>query len=178
MSFVTKVERFATKRNFILTLGITLVTSLVFMLIQVPMFNLSGGLLALDMRFGYTIADVNQLFTALGTAGRQLYSLFQIADLVFPIALALTMMFILMMITSKFLGPSSRLRLIVFIPLVAMIADYIENGLIATQLFSYPALSDLIIIIASFFTAIKWGFISLTFLLVIILGIYTLLKAR
>lgn len=148
------------------------------MLIQVPMFNLSGGLLALDMRLGYSIADVNQLFSALGTAGRQLYSLFQIADLIFPIDLALTMMFILIMITSKFLDPNSRLRIIIFIPLVALIADYIENGLIATQLFSYPALSDLIIIIASFFTTIKWGLMSLTFLLVIILGIYALLKTR
>lgn len=174
MSVIARVLRFFTKRTFFLSLTITICTFIIMALMLMPFLSLSGGLLPLDMRLHYTINEVNQLFLALGVLGRQLYSLFQMVDMVFPIALALTMMCILVMIIGWGYDSDHRLSLIVFIPLGGAIVDYAENILIATQLLSYPALSSLIITIASSFTTIKWGFTFLTILLVIILVIYSL----
>ncbi len=178
MSLFTKVQRFATKRNFFLTLTITLAMFLVIALFLFPFLSLSGGLFPLDMRLAYTIDEVVQLFTALDVQGRQLYSLIQIADTVFPIALALTLIFILVMVTQRLFDPTNRIHVIIFVPLCGAIADYTENTLIATQLLSYPVLSNLIITIASVITTIKGGFMLLTFILVIILAIAALLKTR
>ncbi len=174
MKLITRIQHLTTKRNFFLSLTITVTTFIIMALITIPFFGLSGGLPPLDMRLHYTIDEVNQLFTALDTLGRQQYSLFQMVDMVFPIALALTLMFILVRIIDWGYEPASRLFLIVFLPLGGAIADYAENILVATQLLSYPVLSPLIITIASSFTTIKWGFIFFTLILVVVLVIWSL----
>ena len=174
MSVISRDLGFATKRNFFLSLAITVSAIVMMVLMLMPFLSLSGGLLPLDMRLGYSVDEVNQLFTALGGPGRPLYSLFQLVDTVFPIALALTLMFSLVRIIGWVFEYTGHLSLIAFIPLGGAIADYVENILIATQLLSYPALSSLLITIASSFTTIKWGFMFVTILLVIILVILSL----
>ena len=178
MRFITKILQVATKRNFFFCLLITVLTYIVMMFILMPFLSLSAGLLPLDMRLTYTLTDVNQLFTTLGSTGRQLYSSFQLADTIFPIALALTLMLLLAIILQRVSDPPQRLALVVFIPLGGALADYAENILIATQLINYPTLSAVTVTIASTFTVIKWSFIIAILVLVIALGTYSLSKTR
>ncbi|MHA2187050.1 MAG: hypothetical protein ACW99V_02295, partial [Candidatus Thorarchaeota archaeon] len=68
------------------------------------------------------------------------------------------------------------LRYLIFIPIVAAIADYIENILIASQALVYPNLSETIISIASFITTMKWILLYLAFALVLVLILILIYK--
>ena len=58
---------------------------------------------------------------------------------------------------------------LVIIPLLAGFLDYLENILVLTQILSYPSLSEIIIMIASAVTSMKWAILMLGFGVVFIL---------
>ena len=84
MLLMKKIQRFATRRNILIGLAITLLVGSIMMIAIMPqILALSGGLSILDMRLSYTYQDALDLLTALGDDGRQLYSMLQIFDSVF-----------------------------------------------------------------------------------------------
>lgn len=146
--------------------------------IQPQMLALTGGLPILDTRLAYTFDDVNELLTALGASGRQLYTYHQIADSLFPLAYALTMAFVLGTLVRRVSPENARTRAMVLLPLLGALFDYLENALIATQIASYPALSPAIIAVASAMTGAKWILMAASFAAITILAIVSYLRTK
>ena len=179
MQWAKKLERVSTNRNIVVGLVVTLVLGIVLMaMIQPQMTFLTGGLAILDARLFYAVQEVNQLFTALGEPGRLLYSYHQIIDSFFPAAYALTMALAIANRIHTIPVRASRLGIFVLLPIFAALFDYAENCLIATQLMSFPVLSELIVMVAATMTVIKWSLILVSFGAILVLAILASRKPR
>jgi len=163
------LSKLATLRNILGGLAVTVVLLAVMGIWLTPeMQAISGGLTILDMRIGYTTSDVLELFTALGSEGLALYSILQVIDMLFPLTYASTMTFAMIYLSPDLLKEKRFTKIVFFFPLIAAAFDYLENVLIATQIAAFPALSELAIVVASTVTWLKWMFLFMAFILLII----------
>jgi hypothetical protein len=174
-----RLTKIATNGNIMLGLVLILVLGIIMMaVVQPQMMALSGGLPILDSRLFYTAQDVNQLFTALGGPGRLLYTYHQVFDSLFPAVYGITIALAIARLENKVSAQGRLLRLTVFIPFVAAIADYAENCLIASQIATFPVLSGGIIMAAAIMTLSKWLLIVLASGILIVLGLVTMGKGK
>ena len=99
--------------------------------------------------------DVATQLAAFGDHYQQLYLKFQLFDYVNAILMALALAAILSFTLASLLPKNSPMRLISLLPLVAGIADLIENtGLIHLTL-KFPEISSMVVSVASFATQLK-----------------------
>jgi len=117
-------------------------------------------------------------FVQITMNGRQLYTTLQILDLIFPLGYGISMTLALTGIITRVLPQGHPLEKAVFIPILSMIFDYLENITIATLIASYPNLSPLAVSIASIFTQLKWSCIILALTLLAILAVLALIKKK
>ncbi|RDE16274.1 MAG: hypothetical protein C4K47_01790 [Candidatus Thorarchaeota archaeon] len=179
MQWSKRLTTIATVRNVLLGLLLVIVLGVILMaVIQPQMMALSGGLPILDLRLFYTPMDVNQLFAALGDTGRLLYTYHQVVDSFFPATYGITIVLALVRLVNRVSSGPSRLRVIVFVPIFAAMADYAENCLIATQLATFPLLSDGIIMTAAIMTVTKWVLIVISLAALIVLGLVAMRKGK
>ena len=120
---------------------------------------IGSGLTLLDGRLYYTPEEAAELLQLLGQRGRHLYAITQITlDLVFPLAYgALLAMAIVRLYSRKWAS-----YLILF-PLVAVVADLLENGTAAFLAFTYNGQASPVAWAGSVFTGSKWVFLVLSF---------------
>lgn len=158
-----------------------IVTTLVFLTIgmySIPkVTQLSNHIKILDMMpFGYTYEYVNELFSAIGSEGRNSYLYCQIPiDMVYPFLFGITYTLVLAYFLKKINKFDSLLIYLCLLPLIAAFFDYLENFGTINLLNNYPNISDTEVKINSFFTLIKSMvttiyFLSLT-IIMILLGI-------
>jgi len=179
MQWTKRLTGISTGRNILVGLLVILVLGIIMMaIIQPQMMALSGGLSILDARLFYTTQDVNQLFAALGDAGRLLYTYHQIADSFFPAAYGITLALALVNSINRISPQASHLRLIVILPFLAALSDYAENSLIATQLASYPALSGGVIMVSAVMTLAKWVLIIVALGAAVVLGLVVIRRRK
>jgi hypothetical protein len=128
----------------------------------------SGGLPILDLRITYTVAEVNELFLALGPEGLALYSVQLIVDMFFPLMYSLTMTFAMIYLAPDFIKEKKGPRIIIFLPFLGAGLDYLENMLIATQIAAFPNLSQQVILFAGAVTWAKWILMFIIFILLML----------
>ena len=116
MNFISKIERLANQKTLILGLVITIVSLAMMQLIMGELLTITGGLQVMDLRFSYTMDDVEELLTAMGETGRLLYSQMQIADTFFPLGMLLVMVNVIVSLTSRVFPEGSSYRAVVLIP--------------------------------------------------------------
>ncbi len=174
MKLLDRIKKLTTLRFFLLFLVLTIVVAVAMGYINSQILTLSGGLPVLDIRPGYTFPEVEHLFTVLGEHGRRLYTMLQVLDLVFPLVYGMSVTMALTGVITRVLPEGHPLETAVFIPILGMIFDYLENITIATLIASYPNLSPLAVSIASIFTQLKWSCIILALALLVILAILAL----
>ncbi len=171
MKLLDHIKKLTTLRFFLLFLVLTIIVAVVMMgYVHPQILALSGGLPILDTRPGYTFADVEHLFTVLGEQGRQLYTTLQVLDLIFPLAYGMSMTLALTGVVTRLFPEGHPMEKAVFIPILGMIFDYLENITIAALIASYPNLSPLAVSIANIFTQLKWSCIILALTLLVILA--------
>lgn len=155
-------------------LGLFIVTNVVyaFMLtVTIPKtMEFSNGMKLLDMMpTGYDFDYVSELFRTLGANGRGIYLTNQIpVDLIYPFLFGLTYCLLLgyfLKKLNKLNGPFSYLCLL---PIIAGIADYMENFGIITMLRSYPKLTEIAVQKTSSFSVIKSMSTSVFFIVLVI----------
>ena len=178
MKLLDRIKKLTTLRFFLLFLILTIIVVVAMGNVTPQILALSGGAPILDIRPGYTFADVENLFTALGEQGRQLYTTLQVLDLVFPLAYGMTLTLALTGVITRLLPEGHPMEKVVSLPILGMIFDYLENITIATLIASYPNLSPLAVSVASIFTRLKWSFIILACVLLVILAVLLLIKKK
>jgi len=127
--------------------------------------NEYGGAGPLDLLLVYGPQKVNDIFTALGEAGRQAYRTIELSlDLLFPLS------YTLWLASWMHLAYGGRrsyawLRWVAFAPIVC---DLAENAGIVSMLAAYPEPSALLVRFASVCTSLKWC--AFAFVVVALLG--------
>ncbi|MGB5430413.1 MAG: hypothetical protein WBM94_12120 [Eudoraea sp.] len=131
----------------------------------------AGGMKLLDMMpQGYDFEYVSQLFGRLGEEGRKVYLYNQIPiDMIYPFLFGITYCLLIAYFLKKLNKLSTPFFYLCLVPLVAGIADYLENFGIINMLNSYPDLSMTQVNITNTFTAIKS--LSTTLFFLILIGI-------
>jgi hypothetical protein len=138
-----------------------ILTNLVYaimLLVTIPKtMAFSNGMKLLDMMpMGYNSEYINSLFEALGENGRQVYLYTQLpVDMIYPFLFGISYCLLIGYVLKKLNKLSSVFFWLCFLPLIAGIADYLENFGIISMLNSYPDLSQTSMNATNIFTLVK-----------------------
>ncbi|MEH6513391.1 MAG: hypothetical protein V7734_09845 [Maribacter arcticus] len=167
-------------------LGFFIVTNLVYafmLMVTIPKtMAFSNGLKLLDMMpTGYDFNYVNKLFSTLGENGRETYLTNQIpVDMIYPLLFGISYCLLMAYFLKKINKLKSPFSYLCLLPILAAIADYLENLGIIKMLTSYPNYTETTVTIASMFSVIKSISTSIYFItllvILILLGIKSLKK--
>ncbi len=128
----------------------------------------------LDNRYWYAPADVQTLFDKLGPAGRSDYALTEITiDLAFPFIYG----GILLVLIYRLFEPKPA-RILLFVPLIGMISDWLENFSVATMAWTYAGSPPGFASVATIFTLTKNVLVRLAMVIVLIGAIRALILGR
>ena len=157
---------------------LTNVVYLFMLFVTIPKtMGFSNGMKLLDMLpTGYNQEYVNELFRTLGENGRETYLTNQIpVDMIYPLLFGLTYSLLLGYFLKKLNKLKSPFIYLCLLPIIAGIADYLENIGIITMLNSYPDLTETIVNATNTSSVIKSTSTSIFFIalivILIILGI-------
>jgi hypothetical protein len=122
-----------------------------------------------DTSFFYSPADLARMAEAYGEQGRQGYVRARFTfDLIFPIVYTFFLITSISWVFAKVFSASSRWQLANLVPLLGMLCDYLENITASFVMLRYPAPAGIAATLAPLFTVMKWGFIGLSFGLLVI----------
>ena len=138
----------------------------------------SGGMKLLDMMpQGYDSEYVNELFSKLGKEGRDVYLFNQIpVDMIYPFLFGITYSLLIAYFLKKLDKLYTSFLFLCLIPIIAGIADYLENIGIVTMLNDYPDLSVVHISTTNIFSIIKSVSTTLFFIVLIVIIILVGIK--
>ncbi|WP_298879635.1 hypothetical protein [uncultured Polaribacter sp.] len=155
-------------------LGLFILTNIVytFMLtVTIPKtMGFSNGMKLLDMMpTGYSFNYVSDLFNSLGENGRLTYLTNQIpVDMIYPLLFGLSYCLLLGYFLKKLNKLNSPYNYLCLIPIIAGIADYLENIGIITMLKNYPELKEITVYTTNIFSVIKSISTSIFFITLIV----------
>ena len=139
----------------------------------------SGGVPILDMRMSYTPQEAYQLFTALGTAGRQAdRTLHLVPDILFPICYALAFAFTGAWFLVRLLPLDHPLQWLSLTPLISGLADVLENLILVISSLAYPDRIDWLVRVAALLTKIKFGLMPVGVVFLIIIVVVWFIRKR
>lgn len=162
----------ATGRKVSVLFVVTNFIYLLMLFVTIPaVMNFSEGMTLLDMRpTGYSMDEVVSLLDILGAKGRDLYLYRQLpVDMIYPGLFGLTYGLLLAYFLKKlgmFYGAYFYLCLL---PLLAGVADYLENVGIMVLLKSFPEGSETLVWITNVFSLLKSTTTTVVFLVFIVL---------
>ena len=139
----------------------------------------SGGVPILDMRMSYTPEEAYQLFTALGTAGRQAYRILHLVpDMLFPISYALLFAFTGAWFLVRLLPLEHPLQWLILTPLISGLADILENLSLVVSGLVYPNRIDWLAQVASLLTKIKFGLMPVGVVFLCVMVVIWVIRKR
>jgi uncharacterized membrane protein HdeD (DUF308 family) len=119
--------------------------------------EITDGVGALDVEMFATAEHIYDILDKQGEAGRAFYRrLLLTTEVVFPLVYRIFNVLFLAFLFGRWIAPDSRWNKLCLLPLVGMIADYIENALVLTMLFSYPQRLYGMASVVGVVTTIKW----------------------
>lgn len=145
------------------------------LMVSIPaVMEYSGGLKLLDMMpLGYNETYVNQLMGNLGAEGRNAYLYQQIPfDMIYPGLFAITWCLVFAFVLKKTGKLDTPVFYFSYLPIIAGLADYLENISIITIIKTWPEISGLIYSMASIFSLTKSMVTTVFYIALIILLIY------
>lgn len=152
------------------TVWVTFAFFVLFMSVGFPLWErvseMPDEVRVLDLRFGYGPDVVYAVLAELGSVGRSAYvrSLTTL-DVAWPLVYGA---FLTVLPAYAFAHVARRRRrLIVAVPILGVVFDYLENVSILTLLARYPERIDALAWTAGTLTAIKWVFVSAAMLLAV-----------
>jgi hypothetical protein len=159
----------ANNKNIVITAMAYLLLGLLIMPKLMPLIELNSGLKILDIRFGYSTKAVLDFFEKIGPIGRSNYFKFTAtADMAYPLVYGIFLSLFISFLFEKAYRKTYEFRMLNLIPLLIVVADYVENFSIIILLNKFPNISENLVQIASNATLIKWGAVLFSILIVFI----------
>ena len=129
----------------------------------------AGASRPLDLYLSYSPDQAYEYLAVLGVEGRSAsISMALTSDMVFPVVYAMALSVALVLVLRKRLLLSGRLRYLCLFPFLIVIADWCENLCLAMVMHAFPERADALVRAASLFTSLKWMFIALTILVLLV----------
>ena len=173
MNRIDKILEKNTSGKKVLSLFIlTNVVYILMLMVTIPKtMEFSNGMKLLDMMpTGYNQNYVNKLFKTLGENGREIYLTNQIpVDMVYPLLFGLTYSLLLAYFLNKINKLKSPFKYLSLLPIIAGIADYLENIGIITMLKNYPELKESVVYTTNIFSVVKSISTSIFFIALIVI---------
>jgi hypothetical protein len=117
-----------------------------------------------DQSFFYSADDIRIMAESYGPEGRQAYTRARFTfDLVFPFVYGFFFVALIGWGLSKWAEAGSRWRRLVFVPVLGMVFDFLENIAAATVMARFPAEAPVAAALAPVFSAVKWVFVGGSF---------------
>jgi len=163
--------RHATIRNIILAIMVIIpFNALIFPLMSGRFRELTNEMQTLDVQPGYLPGDALAQIGQYGAEGRKFYILIELtADLFYPLIYATLFSLMIALVLKAGLPQSQPYQQLALLPVLMMVADYLENFSIVLMLAFFPALS---IPAAAWFAAVasflKWLWGGFSFLALLI----------
>lgn len=183
--FIQYLENNITGRKVLVLFVITNLVYAYMVAVTIPKtMAYANGMKLLDMMpTGYDYDYVVDLFNNLGAEGRNVYLTNQIpVDMVYPLLFGVTYCFILGFFLKKLNKLKPPFVLLCVLPIIAGIADYLENFGIITLLNTYPDLTQLEVKITMLSSLIKSISTSIYFVsligILLALGVKTIFKSK
>jgi hypothetical protein len=128
----------------------------------------TGSAVSPDTSFFYSPADLYRIAESYGEEGRQAYVRARFTfDLVWPLVYTLFLATAISWVFGKAFAADSPWQRANLLPLVAALFDYLENLSTSLVMIRYPAQTPVVDLLAPFFTALKWGSLGLSFVLLL-----------
>ncbi|AKP53147.1 hypothetical protein [Cyclobacterium amurskyense] len=156
-------------------LGLFILANIVYILMLVVTIprtmDFSNGMDLLDMMpMGYDWAYVDKLFSNLGEEGRSNYLTVQLpVDMLYPFLFGISYCLVIAYFINKLNRLHSPCIFLCLLPILAGIADYLENFGIISMLKGYPDLSEFSVNMTSIFSVVKSTSTSVFFIAIIIM---------
>ena len=169
MKLLEIIDNQSNIRNLVVMIVASFVVVMVMaMLTQTLVYDVYGDVTMPDTRLSYSLNEITVVFNTLGQEGLTVWAQTHMLDFLFPLTYMFALAFGLNMEIRTLYPDNTSVKKIVLIPLLAGIADYAENILVLTQIAAYPNLSELVIMIASAITSLKWILLGFSFLIIFI----------
>ena len=138
----------------------------------------SGGLGSPDLSLFYTPDDLYHMAETYGPAGRAAYIRARFTfDLLFPFVYGAFLTACLGWLLGRTTEAESRWHLLVLAPLLGVLFDFLENISATFVIGRFPLRSPIAAYLAPVFTAVKWVFVSGSFIaLAVLFAIFVLKK--
>jgi hypothetical protein len=128
----------------------------------------TGGSDSPDTSFFYTPSDLHQMAESYGEEGRQAYVRARFTfDLIWPLVYAFFLTTAIGWTFGRAFSSNSRWQMANLAPLLGTIFDYLENLSTSLVMIRYPNQTAAIDVLAPVFTALKWGWLGASFLLLL-----------
>jgi hypothetical protein len=115
----------------------------------------------LDLQFSYSPGKAKAILADYNDASRSFAIKFGlIADTIYPLAYTFFFLVITSMIFKGLLNRGVKTGYLHLFPLLILPLDYLENVCIVNLMKNFPAISDMQVHMASFFTSVKWIFVA------------------
>ncbi len=163
-------------------LGLFILTNLVYtfmLMITIPnTMAFSNGMKLLDMMpTGYDFDYANKLFSTLGDNGRETYLTSQIpVDMLYPLLFGISYCLVMAYFLKKLNKLNTSFIYLCLLPIIAGIADYIENIGFIIMLNNYPDFTQTTVKVTSIFSVIKSISTSVFFITLVIILILVGIK--
>lgn len=135
-----------------------------------------------DMSFFYSAGDLYRMAESYGETGRQAYIRARFTfDLVWPLVYTFFLITCIGWVFGKAFATGSRWQRANLAPLLGALFDYLENLSTSLVMLRFPDHTPVVDILAPVFTALKWGFLGASFLLLfggIVVAAWRLMKQR
>ena len=169
--FIKQLEKQHSGKKVLVLFLLTNIVYAYMLLVTIPAtMEFSNGLQLLDMMpAGYDLEYVNTLFHTLGDTGRQMYLTKQIpVDMMYPLLFGISYAAVLAYFLLKLPKLNSKFLYLCLLPVIAGLADYLENIGIISMLNTYPNVTGSSVNITSIFSVIKSSATSIYFLTLIV----------
>jgi len=173
------LEKFFTKKRIYFLILLWILANLAFNIgpWSIPALNkICGNLGIPDMMLSYDIDKIRHTFDAYGAEGLFIYSRIQLLDFIYPLIYGSLMLGLLVRV-----GIPNNFKSILAFPFVIVVLDFSENILIRILMNHYPdfTMHDAHLAnLAAICTNLKWSFIILVLLNIIVFWIWNLLKKK
>ncbi len=179
------INRNLTGKKVLLLFVLTNLIYAIMLIVTIPKtMTFSNGMKLLDMMpTGYDSEYINALFEALGEKGREVYLYNQIpVDMIYPFLFGISYCLLIAYFLKKINKLNSSFFYLSFLPIIAGVADYLENLGIINMLNNYPNQSQLSMDATNIFSIIKSMTTTVFFVALIttllILGIKAIKKRK
>lgn len=160
-----------TGKKVLLLFLLTNIVYAVMLTITIPKtMTFSNGLKLLDMMpLGYDLEYINTLFETLGEKGRQVYLTNQLpVDMIYPFLFGISYCLLIGFFLKKLNKLDSLFFYLCFLPIIAGVADYLENFGIFTMLYNFPGFSPFTAKVTNVFSMVKSTTTTVFFIALII----------